>query len=68
MTRKLEAVNRIEVLLTTYYKDFQGVTDIVADIMHYCTLHDLKFYDITRIAQDYIEQDESFDAEDADNG
>lgn len=68
MTQKLEAVSRIEVLLATYYKDFEGVTDIVADIMHYCDYHDVKFYDITSLAQDYIEQDESFDAEDATNG
>lgn len=56
-----QAVDRVESYFKNY--DTKQPAEIIADILHYCQQKGIDFYDEVELAESYVSEELSYDAE-----
>jgi hypothetical protein len=56
-----EAIDRVESQLEVKDGSFDGVTNQLADLLHYCEFHSIDFNDALEQAKDFVIEEQSCD-------
>lgn len=56
-----QAIDRVDSQLEVKNGSFDGVTNLLADLLHYCEFYNIDFNDALEVAKDFAIEDQSCD-------
>ena len=56
-----QAIDRVDSQLEVKNGSFDGVTNLLADLLHYCEFYNIDFNDALEVAKDFAIEDQSYD-------
>lgn len=56
-----QAIDRVESQLEVKNGSFDGTTNLLADLLHYCEFYNIDFNDALEVAKDFAIEDQSHD-------